>query len=104
VPLVSYPFHDFLRTYIPRIKTYIHPARMCCNNVMDCKVSSRSFISCLFAPLTTIPTGNPGDPTATPRFVPSFPPIRGVSPRRRPCQRCFYHTTIHALPFPAQSP
>lgn len=66
-------------------------------------VGSRSFTSCTFAPAATFDNGIPFASTSRLRWVPFFPPIRGVRANRLQRQRRFHHGAVDALPGPGDS-
>ena len=66
-------------------------------------VASKSLMSCVFAPERTTDSGSPFSSVKTLRFVPIFSTVGWVTSHRLPCQGCFDHTAINALPFPANS-
>lgn len=66
-------------------------------------VGSKSFMSCLFAPLTTRDNGIPRPSTRMLRFVPFFSPIRWVRSNGFNRQRCLHHRSINALPSPGNA-
>ncbi len=66
-------------------------------------MSSNNLESWVLAPDRTTNRGIPFSSVNIERFVPIFSPIRRVFPHGFQCQRCFYHTAIYALPFPANA-
>ena len=60
-------------------------------------------MSCVFAPERTTDSGSPFSSVKMLRFAPIFSTVGWIMPNRLLSQRRFYHTTINALPFPANS-